>query len=115
MVGCNFRPLCRWVPPEVAAAAVGAARKSSSWQCGSCTLINGPQASRCEACGSGRPGEDLADWSSASASTSEQQAEDVAKDAPKKKKLPRFERMRITGGGTDKAMTVRAHEAGCAC
>ena len=44
-----------WVPPEAAAAAAAAAEQNGSWSCASCTLINAPHTTRCEACHKNRP------------------------------------------------------------
>ena len=58
---CCHCPAClqgkgKWVPPEAAAVAAQLAESNSSWQCGSCTLLNAPAARTCEACGQLRPG-----------------------------------------------------------
>ncbi|CAL8461904.1 g1435 [Coccomyxa elongata] len=108
--------------PSEAAAAVVHASQNASWQCQRCSLINGPAAgSSCEACGSRRT-KQPADSSGAGASMSAAAA--VAGDFPalgaanglayghgagssgnqvsgagkKAKKVPKFERLRLTGG-----------------
>jgi hypothetical protein len=48
-----------WMPPEAAAAAVEAAAAKSSWACGTCTLVNAPEAVTCEACGHPKPRREL--------------------------------------------------------
>lgn len=101
--------------PAGAAAAAMAAQQSASWQCPRCSLINGPAAAAsCEACGSRRP--KLADVngaqppSSAGAPSSDafpalgpaangaSSSSGGGEKGKKGKKVPKFERLRLTGG-----------------
>jgi len=112
-----------WVPPEAAAAAADHAERHASWNCSMCTLLNGPLAGQCEACGASRPsGGSRSGSSSSSVSTpgssgggaaavanaaaDVQLAQDsLLADAGangkqqkvKAKKIPKFERLRVTG------------------
>lgn len=93
-----------WMPPEAAAAAVAEAERQSIWSCSACTLVNASNAATCHACGAvrqpadssqGRHGEGVdlaaADRQGPSTPTS-------ANGKGKQKKLPKFERLRVTGG-----------------
>ncbi|KAK9858006.1 hypothetical protein WJX84_008852, partial [Apatococcus fuscideae] len=124
-----------WVPPEAAAAAAAAADQSSSWSCPTCTLINAPHTTRCEACHKNRPpkpsqptpqgnepavqltapragllssgvGDALADGRAGSAMPDGQQAasaggQEDEKGKGKARRIPKFERLRVTGGDPD--------------
>ncbi|KAK9820561.1 hypothetical protein WJX72_011657 [[Myrmecia] bisecta] len=87
-----------WVPPEVAAAAADHARQFGSWACSSCTLINGPQAQSCEACRARRPAHDAAEASGSQEDADDEQTLGSEKGKAKQKKIPKFERLRLTGG-----------------
>ena len=101
--------LCReaqqpWIPPEAAAAAADQAERQSIWACSTCTLMNAGTAATCKACAQPRPSAtqpqaqqngspplSAGDCAAASASSS-------TADKYKKKKVPKFERLRVTGG-----------------
>eukprot|EP00884_Botryococcus_braunii_P010308 jgi/Botrbrau1/19279/Bobra.0073s0026.2 len=101
--GC---PSSRFVPPEAVAAALQHVGEKATWECRLCTLINGPNEDRCEACGANRDLSDEAGPSSAAVSVPATPAADAAllaadKGKGKKKKVSKFERLRLTGGNGD--------------
>lgn len=111
------------MPPEAAGAAADHAERHASWQCPACTLVNGPGAGGCEACGTARPAFDgTSNGASETAAVDAQLVQeallaDAASDGgggsgsqgggqaalaqPKGKgprKQPKFDRLRVTGG-----------------
>ena len=100
----------RWVPPEAAAAGLRAAKSQGSWLCPACTLINEPRAATCEACNAKRPLQDLgalARTASANGVSKGDQADGTeAGNKKANKKVPKFERLRLTSGGQDPAFQV---------
>ena len=85
-----------WVPPEAAAAAVEAAEKHSIWACRRCTLVNASSASTCTACGLPRPHESQPPSDLGGDAHSDQTS--TPQKPSKPKKLPKFERLRVTSG-----------------
>ena len=98
------------MPPEAAAAGLRAAKSQGSWLCSSCTLINEPRAATCEACHAKRPLQDLgalARTASANGIAKGDQADGTeAGNKKPNKKVPKFERLRLTSGGQDPAFQV---------
>jgi hypothetical protein len=112
-----------WVPPEAAGAAADHAERHASWECPTCTLVNGPGAGSCEACGTARQafngaGASASDTAAVNAQLVQEalladaagdigngsgghSGEPAAKAQQKgkgPKKQPKFERLRVTGG-----------------
>lgn len=92
-----------WVPPEAAQAAADHAQQHGSWTCSMCTLVNSPSAATCEACTASRPkhgsgGQASATGPTAAASPALADASAAGVKAGKQKKLPKFEKLRLTGG-----------------
>ncbi|KAK9834275.1 hypothetical protein WJX81_002678 [Elliptochloris bilobata] len=73
----------RWVPPEAAEAAAAHAAANASWRCSACTLVNGPGEEGPGAGGSGAG----------------------AERGKKVRKVPKFERLRLTGGDPEATRT----------
>ena len=98
----------RWVPPEAAAAAAAQFEARGLWTCPQCTLLNAPSAVQCEACSHVRPhhaeeqqDEEVHQAKQASVEkTNDVPRPEDGKPAPsaKPRKIPKFERLRLTGG-----------------
>ena len=99
------------MPPEAASAAADHAEQHGSWECPVCTLLNSPAAAACEACTATRPSGRCTNDGTASSevqqaqgallsdSSSQAGGSGAASDKKAKpKKLPKFERLRVTGG-----------------
>lgn len=94
-----------WVPPEAAHAAADHAQLHGSWTCSMCTLTNSPGAATCEACSASPPKhheDQQSTPSGSSAPTNDKPsvtgANAAAGKVGKQKKLPKFEKLRLTGG-----------------
>eukprot|EP00891_Asterochloris_glomerata_P003403 jgi/Astpho2/3403/Aster-04737 len=105
-----------WVPPEAALAAVEQATQNHAWMCAVCSRINAPQEGACENCEQSKAGSeaiarataaareaaeaiavaDAADRAEAAAAAASDAANSKGKG--KGKKVPKFERLRLTGG-----------------
>jgi hypothetical protein len=100
----------RFVPPEAVAAALARAGPGSTWACGICTLINGPREERCEACGAPKGATAMLEARGSADDAWGDDGEGTRADPKGKgkgKKVPKFERLRLTGGDGS-ATQVRA-------
>ena len=98
-LGCVVasRAAASWMPPEAAAAAAEAAERQSCWTCTNCTLVNSSSSRTCEVCGVLRPSADVQPGQSHEPEASANAPASTAVK-PKPRKLPKFERLRVTGG-----------------
>ena len=100
------------MPPEAAAAAADEAERQSIWACSLCTLMNSSDAVKCTACGQPRSSSSPSSSAMALSPRSHPQTSPPqhaakgavssspapAADKQKKKKVPKIERLRVTGG-----------------
>ena len=95
-------------------AALEHVGQQATWECGICTLVNGPRDEACEACGAPRGATAVLENGGPSAGGDDakwwlETQRLGPKDKGKGKKLPKFERLRLTGG--DGSATQVRHNA----